>query len=600
MRRSWVLCLLGLLLSPSFSWAFQAGGAVKLRVDVELVTTEVTVIDKKGNPVRNLKKEDFRLYEDGKEQEISSFEEVTNKADGTVQAKTVLILFDDSGLPSHEIKPARDSAAKFVKEHMGPTDQFAVASLGMSTLRVLQNFTGDREKVLSAAGQPAVSVAGTSHMDESPAVGWRSLDSDDPRIRAADQMSRRNQWSRLSGVLVNIQSTLERIRGRKCILVYTEAPIMTPPAGGSVSLYKIEPRFDFERDLENIARQLSAGPPSHYYVLGFQSNNPRKDGAFHKLKVKTDIKGVAVYYRLGYVDRRPLDTLANSKREKSLLNAMASPVAAVQLPVAFRASYFYASPTLARVLISAKIRTDKLKLRKTGEQLGCVLSIMGIAYAENGSIAARFSEPLHLNITKDKEQDFRKTGLAYRNQFKLRPGKYRLKIAVSDEAAHVGSMEQTLEVPPLPESRLAISSLVLVEKLSPLPDLIRTLHAKLLDDSDPFVYAGMQVSPSVDNRLPVNSPLSVFFKVYNLAGSPEDWKLVARARLVSEAGEEMMLPPIPLDRSISQTGDSEATVGIDLPFRNMEPGKYRLLVEISGAPFPQSATAQRDLELVKY
>ena len=56
--------------------AAQSDSSYKLRVDVELATIEVTVLDKKGNPVRNLKKEDFQLYEDGKEQEILSIDEV--------------------------------------------------------------------------------------------------------------------------------------------------------------------------------------------------------------------------------------------------------------------------------------------------------------------------------------------------------------------------------------------------------------------------------------------------------------------------------------------------------------------------------------------
>ena len=160
-------------------------------------------------------------------------------------------------------------------------------------------------------------------------------------------------------------------------------------------------------------------------------------------------------------------------------------------------------------------------------------------------------------------------------------------------------MEQFLEVPGFPDSGLVTSSLVIVEKLSPLPELIRTLHAKLLDDSDPFVFSGMQASPSIDNRLPVNSPLAVLFKIYNLAGGSENWKLVARARLAGENGEQLVLPPVSLEGSISQTGNSEATVGIDLPFRNEAPGKYKLLIDISEGDATRATTAWTDVEFIK-
>ncbi|MGB9464929.1 MAG: hypothetical protein WBR10_07430, partial [Candidatus Acidiferrum sp.] len=45
-----------------------------IRVTTELVLANVVVRDKKGNLVRDLKKEDFTLFEDGKKQDISTFD----------------------------------------------------------------------------------------------------------------------------------------------------------------------------------------------------------------------------------------------------------------------------------------------------------------------------------------------------------------------------------------------------------------------------------------------------------------------------------------------------------------------------------------------
>ena len=77
------LCFVGLAfnstvqsLSGVTAAAAQSDSSYRLRVDVDLATIEVTVLDKKGNPVSNLKKEDFQLYEDGKKQEILSIDEV--------------------------------------------------------------------------------------------------------------------------------------------------------------------------------------------------------------------------------------------------------------------------------------------------------------------------------------------------------------------------------------------------------------------------------------------------------------------------------------------------------------------------------------------
>ena len=81
------LCSIGLIfnitvqsLSGVTAAAPQSDSSFRLRVDVDLATIEVAVLDKKGNPVSNLNKEDFQLYEDGKEQEILSIDEVNSRA----------------------------------------------------------------------------------------------------------------------------------------------------------------------------------------------------------------------------------------------------------------------------------------------------------------------------------------------------------------------------------------------------------------------------------------------------------------------------------------------------------------------------------------
>ena len=124
------------------------------KVDVELDTAEVLAIDKQGNPVPNLKKEDFQLYEDGKKQEILSVDEMTGKANSSslgalpsndeprARGKVVLILFFDAFFN----KSYRESAANFVRKHMDFQDLFAVASYG-DKMKIQQNFTGDKESI---------------------------------------------------------------------------------------------------------------------------------------------------------------------------------------------------------------------------------------------------------------------------------------------------------------------------------------------------------------------------------------------------------------------------------------------------------------------
>ncbi len=736
------LCLLGLASALCFrnlhgaaSPAAQSSDAFKIRVDVELTTAEVIVLDKKGQPVHSLKKEDFRLYEDGKQQEILSFDEVTGEispagspADlnrNIPRGKAVLLLFDDSTITAAHLKITRDSAEKFVKEHMRPYDIFAVAAYDQS-LRVLQGFTDDPEKILAAIRMPAVSGSSRRATATEPSqTGSLAEPPWEPQ-----QSSRREAGeSRFSASLMKYQTesffraldslsrSIERIRGRKSILLFSEdislsdesrsfylkalnaarkANVvfytidakgleskifgeMPPPVkntseqallrtafmpsrmfqkdgggtgsggtgsggkgggtgGGSTSgnppspsynrrdttlndPRESNPNFDselmrmekdvlrsfssetggypiyntgnFEQELAKLDRQLS-----NFYILGFQSNNPKRDGSVRKIEVKTDLKGLTLRYRKNYVDRRPLDTLARSREEKSLLNAIASPATATQLPLAFRAIYFYETPGLARVLVPSKISLEKAEFKKKGGQLSCDLNVMGVAYAENDTVAARFSETIPVFISSEKDGSFPRI-LAYSNYFKLRPGKYRLKIAASDGANNLGSMEQPVEIPAPSEGGIALSSLVIAERVSQLPALIQNIQAKLLDESDPLVYSGMQISPSIENKSPIDSPLAVFFKLYNPAGGLDRWKATVKATLQDEAGKQYTLPPIPLENNPSQSLNTVATIACTLRFQDLVPGKYKLMIEASDPMSSLNAKVQTDLELVR-
>jgi hypothetical protein len=278
------------------------------------------------------------------------------------------------------------------------------------------------------------------------------------------------------------------------------------------------------------------------------------------------------------------------------LTALATPGAATQLPVSLRPAYFYDSPQYARVLVAANIRLEKIPFKKKRGQLAADLDIMGAAYSEDGGMAARFSETLPISFDKDKESEFRKATLPYRNYFRLRPGKYRLKLAAADEAGNLGAAEQSLEVPVYPAQGFTLSSLVVAEHLSQLPELIKNLQTQLLDQSDPLLFSKMQIEPSVANKLPVGSAAAVMFRMYNLADTPDQWEGVAKPRLLDEKGREISLPPIQLKETMEQAGPTDAVVALRLPFQNAPAGKYRLQIEIALAGSAQSATLQTDLE----
>jgi len=178
-----ILTAAGLLLQSAAAIAQQAGQTAQneapIRVTTELVLVNVVVHDKKGNLVRDLKREDFTLFEDGKKQEISTFDfenvdELANAGPPETTASGVagtgallrsakksppsldardrrlmLLFFDFSAMDPEQIDRSVDAAKKFVSAKMQPADLIALVSLA-TNMKVDLDFTDDRPKILTA------------------------------------------------------------------------------------------------------------------------------------------------------------------------------------------------------------------------------------------------------------------------------------------------------------------------------------------------------------------------------------------------------------------------------------------------------------------
>jgi VWFA-related protein len=138
-----------------------------LQLNSRVVLTDVTVTDKKGNPVHGLKASDFRIFDNNKPQEISSFEE-HHKDETTPVVQPVLalgvysndylahppqvlnILFLDLTNISIEDQMYLDyQLGKFV-DGLQPSDQVAIYARTAGASILLQSFTSDHARLRAA------------------------------------------------------------------------------------------------------------------------------------------------------------------------------------------------------------------------------------------------------------------------------------------------------------------------------------------------------------------------------------------------------------------------------------------------------------------
>ncbi len=109
-----------------------------IRVDTSLVTVPVTVNDRFGKYVPNLRREDFHLYEEGVEQKISYFASVD-------QPFTVILVIDTSGSTRFRLEDIQDAAINFVTR-LKDEDSVMVMSFD-DRIQVLTPPTTDRDAV---------------------------------------------------------------------------------------------------------------------------------------------------------------------------------------------------------------------------------------------------------------------------------------------------------------------------------------------------------------------------------------------------------------------------------------------------------------------
>ena len=148
----------------------QGAQAFQIKVETNLVMVKVVVRDAKGRAVAGLRKEDFRLFDGGKPQEITRFHggnrrcqsgsrlkrlpatAAPNPLPGTapraaLPQRFVALFFDDLHMEFGAVGQTRDAAWRYISTILRPEDRVAIfTSLQPGHL----DFTGDRAKLHDA------------------------------------------------------------------------------------------------------------------------------------------------------------------------------------------------------------------------------------------------------------------------------------------------------------------------------------------------------------------------------------------------------------------------------------------------------------------
>jgi VWFA-related protein len=273
-----------------------------LRIDTDLILVDTMVTDLDGRPVRGLRPEDFKLYEDGAERPIAFFN--VERKGGVRRPLAIVFALDVSGsMTAEEMARLRDAMGLFSRRLADRASLFAVMTFGMS-VKTLQAFTSDQQKLDRAFDRLAHEPNGLStHTYDAVDDAIRLLTRSAPRTRerrlmkravvvvtdgfpVGDTVSARTVIERANAADVSVYTVTLPSFSR--MLVSAErTPLPTPldvsglaEQTGGTSVYATD------RDFEPLFKALAEEVTSSYVLAFYPSEEKRRDRRFHTIRIE--------------------------------------------------------------------------------------------------------------------------------------------------------------------------------------------------------------------------------------------------------------------------------------------------------------------------
>ena len=113
-----------------------------------------------------------------------------------------------------------------------------------------------------------------------------------------------------------------------------------------------------------------------YYVLGYRSSNPNKDGRFRRIQVKLNRSDVKLEYRMGYYGPRDFQHFTKEDREQQLQEEMTSDLPNTDLPVYLATGYFRTQENKFYVPVSIVVPASALVVQRDKDKAS--LDVLGV------------------------------------------------------------------------------------------------------------------------------------------------------------------------------------------------------------------------------
>jgi len=516
-----------------------------LSVKVQLVVESVVVKDKQGKAIQGLTAKSFAVTEDGAPQTIKICEHqdlaasseplpVSKAGDEDIHIykrlahtqiapespeheryknrRLLALYFDMSAMRPADQMRALGAAEQFIRTQMTTADLVAIMRYNSASVDILQDFTADRNKLLSilqtlivGEGQEsAEDVDDASSADTGAAFGQddsefnifntdRQLAALETAAKMLGQVPEKKSLIyfagglRLNGVdnQAQLHATVDAaikagvsfwpIDARGLV---AQAPLgdATQGSQGNSGMYTgaaanaVRTSFQYSQDtLYALAGDtggkalfdsndldhgivLAQEAISDYYVIGYYTTNTNRDGRFRHVKIAlADNAEAKLDYRQGYYADKEFAKFTAVDKERQLEDALMLDDPITELTISMEIDHFQLNRAEYFVPIIVKIPGRELALAKRGGAEHTLIDFVGeIKDMVGGITVTNVRDHANIKLSDATAAELAHRPIEYDTGFTLLPGKYMIKfLARDDETGRIGTFQTTFTIPNL-------------------------------------------------------------------------------------------------------------------------------------------------------
>jgi len=562
--------------------------------------------------------------------------------------RLIVMFFDLSSMQPEDVDRAVEAAQDYINKKMQPADLVALVSLDTS-LSLDQDFTADKAALLKGVGRyNGTEGTGFANGNEGGSSGGTADDASS--FTADDSEYNSLNTDRELYAIRSIAKSLERVDQRKSLLYFSGgvtrqgienqasmraatneavkanmaiysvdsrglqalSPVGDASTGslrgtaaysGGAMQSNLDANFGSQETLATLssdtggkaffdsndfapAFQQIQHDTEAYYIIGFHSTNPARDGSYRHLTVKLNRGDVKLDYRPGYYAPADFKHQKTEDREEALTEQMRSDLPATDVAVYLQALYFRLEDNRFFVPISLIVPGSQIPFVKNGDRDKANIDVMGQVKDAQGIIVGNVRDTVKLAL--DSAQQVQRKNIQYSTGFTLAPGRYHLKFVVREnETGRMGSFETDIQVPDMRKSPLKLSSIVLSSQRTPNT----TKNA-----TSPLVRDGVEWVPNIPHVFRQDQHLYFLYEVYDPAKQQQGTAAVADApglkrreskpvRVLTSIefmrdGVKVYETPLVVADAINIPERNAVGFQFDVPLTQLKPGTYVCQVNV--------------------